>query len=174
MCPYLRSYRRGGPSLKDQILDQKINFSKVIIFTVDQGQFEFEPNRPLCLPLSCAASNGLTLSYAGSVSTLMAQPDFLQYPAYHRPILPTPLQLSLVYFRLSIISILTNVLSLGNARVSNRNSVVLELRGNARNYGQLVLVVYRARNCVQVKKKQKPQVTLTDDSTMRYAYSKIV
>ena len=59
--------------------------------TVDQGLFEFQPNRPLCRPLSCAASTGPTLSYAGSVSTLMARPDFLQYPAYHRPILPTPL-----------------------------------------------------------------------------------
>ena len=26
--------------------------------------------------------------YADLVSTLMARPDFLQYPAYHRPILP--------------------------------------------------------------------------------------
>ena len=31
------------------------------------------------------------ISYAGSVSTLLARPDFLQFPAYHRPILPTPL-----------------------------------------------------------------------------------
>ena len=31
------------------------------------------------------------VSHAGVVSTLMARPDFLQYPAYHRPILPTPL-----------------------------------------------------------------------------------
>ena len=40
-----------------------------------------------------AASTGRrpTLSHAGSVSTLLARPDFLQYPAYHRPILPTPL-----------------------------------------------------------------------------------
>ena len=61
------------------------------VHTVDQGQFEFEPNRPLCRPLLCAASTGPTLSYAGSISTLMARPDFLQYPAYQRPILPTPL-----------------------------------------------------------------------------------
>ena len=50
--------------------------------TVDQGQFEFEPNRPLCRPLKCAASTGPTLFYAGSVSTLMARPNLLQYPAY--------------------------------------------------------------------------------------------
>ena len=61
------------------------------VHTVDWGQFEFEPNRPLCRPLLCAASTGPTLSYAGSVSTLMARPDFLQYPANYRPILSTPL-----------------------------------------------------------------------------------
>ena len=49
--------------------------------------------------LSCAASTGPILSYAGSVSTLMARPEFLQYPAYHRPILPTPLvQFSVILF----------------------------------------------------------------------------
>ena len=42
------------------------------------------------LMLSYAASTGPILSYAGSVSTLMARPDFLQYPAYHGLILPTP------------------------------------------------------------------------------------
>ena len=52
--------------------------------TVDQSQFEFELDRR-------SASIGPTLSYAGSVSTLMARPEFLQYPAYHRPIWPTPL-----------------------------------------------------------------------------------
>ena len=68
------------------------------LFTVDQDQFEFERNRRVCRPLSCAASTGPTLSYAGSVSTLMARPDFLQYPPNHRPILPTPLaQFSVFY-----------------------------------------------------------------------------
>ena len=56
------------------------------------------PNRPLCRPLSCAASTGPTLSYAGLFSTLMARSEFLQYLAYHRPILPTPLaQFSVIY-----------------------------------------------------------------------------
>ena len=34
------------------------------------------------------ARTGLTQSYAGSVSTLMARPDFLQKPAYHMSVLP--------------------------------------------------------------------------------------
>ena len=44
---------------------------------------------PTLVPASvtCAASTGPTLL----VSTLMARPDFLQYPAYHRPVLSTPL-----------------------------------------------------------------------------------
>ena len=41
--------------------------------------------------LWCAASTGPTLSYAGSVLTLKARPDFLQYPALDRLMLPTPL-----------------------------------------------------------------------------------
>ena len=59
--------------------------------TVDWGQFEFKPDWPLYQPLRRAASTGPTLSYAGSVSTVMARPDFVQYPAYHMPILPIPL-----------------------------------------------------------------------------------
>ena len=42
------------------------------------------PN-PLYRPWRCTACTGPTLSYAGSFSTLMAQQDFLQYLAYHRP-----------------------------------------------------------------------------------------
>ena len=76
---------------------QQEQFKQTSVFTVDQGQIEFEPNRPVCWPLSCAASTGPILSYAGSVSTLMARPDFLQFPAYHRAILPTPLGQFSVY-----------------------------------------------------------------------------
>ena len=49
-------------------------------------------NRPLCRPLLCAASTSPTLSFAGSVSNLMAWPDFYStlYPAYHRHILQYP------------------------------------------------------------------------------------
>ena len=36
--------------------------------------------KPWCRPQWCAASTDSTLSFAGSVSTLMARPDFLQYP----------------------------------------------------------------------------------------------
>ena len=44
-----------------------------------RGQFEFEMDRPLVPAL---VTRGPTLSFAGSVSTLMARPDFLQYLAY--------------------------------------------------------------------------------------------
>ena len=42
-------------------------------------------------PKWCTASTGPTLFYVSSVSTLMARPDFLQYPANHRPVWPIPL-----------------------------------------------------------------------------------
>ena len=49
---------------------------------VDLGLFEFEPERPFVPALVMYSK----YRPAGSVSTLMGRPDFLQYPAYHRPI----------------------------------------------------------------------------------------
>ena len=46
---------------------------------------------PLWRPQWRAGNTGSTLTNAGWVSTLMARPDFLQFPAYRRPIWPTPL-----------------------------------------------------------------------------------
>ena len=47
------------------------------------AQVKYRPDPILC---RIRSSTGPTLSYAGSDLTLMARPDFLQYPAYYRPI----------------------------------------------------------------------------------------
>ena len=74
-------------------LNFKLQFS--VPLTFDRPLFKYilnhgEPDRPL-VPAFMTRGKYLSPLYVGLVSTIMAWPDFFQYPAFHRPILPNPL-----------------------------------------------------------------------------------
>ena len=65
--------------------------------TVNWGQLEFEPdpiNWPLEQALVTRGKYRPDPILAGSISTFMARPDFVQYTAFYRHIWPTPLALN--------------------------------------------------------------------------------
>ena len=64
--------------------------------------------------------SGPTLSYAGSVSTLTARPDFLQKSAYHRPIY-LPQEFLLKHYFLGLALFLYNVFVKGIESATNSN-----------------------------------------------------
>ena len=80
-CTGLSDMQQAGVHIIPKIAD----FLKKIsphFFQICQSQMGFK--KELYGPLP--ASTVPTLSYDSSILTLMARQDFLQYPAYHRPI----------------------------------------------------------------------------------------